>query len=111
VRFALTFSLPVFITPPAAKRQVDCVVERVAERLRARCGNTGNAYAYLRGVVLQSPGGQVVAHAEQGNYVLPEVRRGFELKRVAGPVPAGRYRLQVTFDDNVQQAFDAVLPD
>jgi fimbrial chaperone protein len=112
VRFSLTFSIPIFITPATARRRVDCSVERAGvDKLRAFCRNDGTAYAHVRTLALHADGGAALAQTEQGGYVLPEVRRGFELKSAKGPIPAGRYRLQATFDDNVQQAFDAVLPD
>lgn len=111
VQVALAFSLPVFITPPGAKRVVDCTVERAAaDAVRAVCGNSGTAYAQMREFVL-THNGEKVANVDGGGYVLPSITRKFDIKRAAGPIPAGNAKLAVTFDDGSVSTYDVVIPD
>lgn len=110
VKFALTFSLPVFITPAGARRRLACTVGRGApDRLLATCRNGGNAYAQVRQLALHGPGAEPLAVADRSAYVLPGVSRTFEFARAPAPVPAGRYRLQAVFDDGGRESFDVVL--
>ncbi|MFZ2649010.1 MAG: fimbria/pilus periplasmic chaperone [Burkholderiaceae bacterium] len=108
VQVALAFSIPVFFTPPAAKRLVDCQAERSASRVSASCGNRGSAYAQPREFVLRGGDGSVWASRDSGGYILPGARRSFELKPAGPDVPAdssGTATLAVTFDDSVTEVF------
>lgn len=110
LQIALAFSLPVFITPPSAKRQLNCTALRSATDLvRAECENSGSAYAQVREFVLTSDTGQALASRDSGGYLLPSVKRGFDLKRKEGSIAAGKARLAVTLDDGRTQSFDVTI--
>lgn len=111
LQVALAFSLPVFITPPGAKRDLRCGVERgTPDTVRAVCSNNGTAYTQIRELELTGAGGAKLAARDQGGYILPSIQRTFDLK-AAGPIPAGAVKLQVALDDGTVQAFDANLPE
>lgn len=110
VQVALAFSLPVFITPPKAKYQLACTAERsTADTLRASCSNSGNAYAQLLNFVVTGPGGETLASRDIGGYILPTVKRSFDLKSPGGAIPPGKAQLTVKLDDGSQQTFDITL--
>jgi fimbrial chaperone protein len=82
-----------------------------ADAVRAVCTNGGNAYAQIRAIeVLDDKGGKLAAR-DQGGYLLPAIRRSFDLKRADGRIPGGKLRLQVALDDGTLQGFDATLPE
>ncbi|MCW5651683.1 MAG: molecular chaperone [Ramlibacter sp.] len=109
VPIALALSMPVFITPPTAARDLSCEAVRPdAQTLQAVCRNGGSAYAQIREIQLRR-GGQVLARFEGGNYLLPGVRKAIGLKATE-PVPAGPAELGVVFDDFKTQAFQVTLP-
>ena len=113
LQIAIAFSLPVFVTPTGVKRQIDCTLERsTPEQARAVCENRGNAYAQLTHFELASVAGQTLAVRDLGGYLLPTIRRSFELGSGAGAgkITAGPAKLTVTFDDGTTQAFDVALP-
>lgn len=111
LQVALAFSLPVFISPPGVKRDLHCGVERVAaDHVRAVCSNDGSAYAQVRALEVFDARGLKVATRETGGYLLPSIRRSFDLKGDAR-IPAGPVKLQVALDDGTLQAFDATLPE
>lgn len=110
VQIALAFSLPVFITPPMAKYQLDCTAERTAaDTLRASCTNSGNAYAQLINLVLTGPAGEKLASRDTGGYILPSVKRSFDLNSSGNSIPAGKAQLAIKLDDGSQQTFDIML--
>ena len=111
LQLALAFSLPVFITPPGAKRQLDCTIERVnADTVRASCENTGNAYAQPGEFTLTNAGGDKLAMRESGGYILPLIKRNFDIKRADGHIPGGKAKLSVSLDDGSKQSFDVSIP-
>lgn len=111
LQVALAFSLPVFISPNGVKRDLQCGLERVAaDTVRAVCTNSGNAYAQIRAFELIDGRGVKVAARETGGYLLPSIRRSFELKAAEGRIAPGNVKLQVALDDGTLQAFDATLP-
>ena len=111
VQIALAFSLPVFITPPGAKAKLDCTVERVAEdTIKAVCENTGNAYSHPTSFVLTNNSGDKIAHQDTGAYILPDIKRSFEIKRGNATIPSGPAKLSATLDDGTTQAFDVTIP-
>lgn len=111
LQLALAFSLPVFITPPGAKRQLGCTIDRVtANTVRADCENTGNAYAQAREFTLLSASGEKLAMRDSGGYILPSIKRSFDIKRAEGPIPAGNAKLAVALDDGSTQNFDISIP-
>lgn len=106
LQIALAFSMPVFITPNGVKRNVVCTTERAADAVKAVCDNTGNAFAQPRSIELTEANGIKLASVDVGGYILPGVKRGFELKNASGKVPAGKAKLTLTHDDSVVQTFD-----
>ena len=109
VPIALALNMPVFITPPVAKRELVCDAARPdAQTVQAVCANTGTAYAQIREIQLRR-GEQVLARFEGGNYVLPGARKPIALKTTEA-VPSGDAMLHVVFDDFKTQAFTVKLP-
>ena len=112
LQIALAFSLPVFVTPPGAKRELVCGIGRVApDTINAVCENKGNAYALPLGFVLLAENGEKIASRDSGGYILPEVQRSFEIKRAGATISSGKATLQVALDDGTVQTFDATLRD
>ena len=112
VRIALAFSIPVFITPPDAKAKLDCTTERVsADTVKAICENTGNGYSHPTTLVLTRNTGDKIASDESGGYILPGIKRSFELKRAEGNIPGGKAKLAATFDDGGIQTYDVTVID
>jgi len=109
VPIALALSMPVFITPPVAKREVSCLAGRgEGQALQAVCLNSGTAYAQIREAIVRR-GGATLARFEGGNYILPGVRKAITLKSEAAVAP-GHAQLDVVFDDGKNQVFDVTLP-
>ena len=112
LQLALAFSLTVFITPPSARHQLDCAIERVhADTVQASCENTGNAYVQLNAFTLTSADGEKLALRESGGYILPLIKRNFDIKRTNGPIPGSKAKLLVLLDDGSKQSFDVSIPD
>lgn len=109
VPIALALSMPVFITPPSARREVDCRLQPPGASLAITCANTGSAYAQIREVQLLRSG-SVAASFEGGAYILPGASRAITLKPAAGPVAPGAGELKVTYDDGRSQNFGVTLP-
>lgn len=111
VQVALAFSLPVFITPPGAKRALSCTASRISPTaVRATCENRGQAYAQASNMTLTTPAGNTLLSTEiKGGYVLPAVTRSFDLAADGARVPGGPLKLQVTQDDGSKQVFDVRL--
>lgn len=109
VPIALALSMPVFITPPGAKREVTCDLGRgAAQAVLAVCTNSGNAYAQVREATIKRNNAEL-ARFEGGAYVLPGVRRSIPLKAQEA-VAAGPAQLNVVFDDGKAQVFEVTLP-
>lgn len=111
LKIALAFSLPVFITPPNAKYQLGCTVARTApDTVNASCENSGTAYAQLIDLTLTGPAGEKFAGRDTGGYILPTIKRDFDIKSAGKkPIPAGPARLTVRLDDGSRQTFDVVI--
>jgi len=110
LQVALAFSMPVFITPPGAKNKLDCVVERTAANaVNAACENTGNAYVQPLGFVLTNQAGGKLASRDKGGYMLPTIKRSFEIKSDNKRIPGGKAKLTVRLDDGSDQVFDVTL--
>lgn len=105
VQVALALSMPVFITPLGARREISCLATHDAE---LHCSNSGSAYAQIREATL-SRGGQVMLRFEGGMYILPGATRKLPAK-VEHPVSPGPAQLKVAFDDGKVQIFELVLP-
>lgn len=109
VPIALALSMPVFITPPVAKRDVTCTLDaKDAKNPQALCGNTGSAYAQVREITLQR-GTAPLARFEGGSYLLPGAKKTIALKTTAA-LAAGNAELLVLFDDGKSQTFAVSLP-
>ena len=113
LQIAMAFSLPVFISPPGAKRELLCTTERgETNSIRAFCENQGTAYAQPLEFVLKGADGAKLATREAGGYVLPGIRRGFELSvPTTGRIPAGSAQLIVRQDTGAAQTFDVTIPE
>ncbi len=111
VQVALAFSLPVFITPPNARRSLTCAATRSSETaIRATCENRGQAYAQPAAMTLTTPGGNTLLTSEiKGGYILPGITRTFDLAGGGTRIPGGPAKLQVTQDDGSKQVFDVQL--
>lgn len=110
LQVALAFSLPVFITPPSAKRELDCNAEKLApDTLRISCDNRGAVYAMPREFTVSSSAGQRLAARETGGYILPGVKRSFDVKKPDGNYPSGALKLAVTLDDGSTQTYDVTV--
>jgi len=112
LQIALAFSLPVFITPAGAKRQLDCTAARSApDTVSVRCANKGNAYAQAREIALFGADGTKIGGLESAAYILPGITRTFAIKRDAGPIPSGPAKVAVSFDDGTSQSYDVTVGD
>lgn len=106
---SLAMSMPVFITPPVAQRDVQCQVTRMdTQNFNALCQNTGTAYAQVRGIVLVR-GQEELARFEGGTYILPGARRSLSIK-ADKPVTAGPATSRVFFDDGKSADLPVQLP-
>lgn len=109
VPIALALSMPVFITPPGVKRNLECkVADRSAGGIAVQCANSGSAYAQIREFVIMR-GEQRIARFEGGAYILPGAAKTIAVGTEAAATP-GDARLVVTFDDNQTQQFQLSLP-
>ena len=111
VPIALALSMPVFITPPPAKREMDCQAGRESAALAVTCANSGSAYAQIREIlVLRGDASSApLARFEGGAYILPGARKSIGIT-AAQPITAGEATLKVTFDDGKDQSFNVRLP-
>lgn len=106
---ALAMSMPVFVTPPGANRDLQCQVTKSDDQnFSALCQNTGTAYAQVR-LLLLMRGDQELAKFEGGTYVLPGARRSMTLK-AEQPVPSGAAVAKVVFDDGKAAEFPLQIP-
>lgn len=111
LQIALAFSIPVFISPPGVKAKMDCAVERAAaDTIKAVCQNTGNAYTYPVALQLTSSAGENIAGRDSGGYILPGIKRSFDIKREGAPIPGGKAKLVATLVDGTKQTFDVAVP-
>lgn len=114
IQVSLAFSLPVFITPPGAKSHLVCAATRKSpDMLVASCENQGDAYAQPVNFAVRGAAGDVLLSQNvNGGYILPKMRREFQLKQPpGGPILNGPAKVTVTQDDGSVQSFDVVLAD
>lgn len=108
VQIALALSMPVFITPPPAKRDMACDASRAeGVSLNVNCTNKGSAYAQIREVLLKQ-GDKALGRFEGGAYILPGARKVLPIK-AENAVPSGRLQLVVTYDDGLTETFDVTI--
>ena len=109
IPISLAMSMPVFITPPAARRDMSCAIGRAADQaLTAQCSNIGSAYAQVREIVVKREN-HVVGRFEGGTYILPGARKLIPIEKTQGAA-GGALHMSVTFDDGKSQDFDLSLP-
>ncbi|WP_286374342.1 fimbrial biogenesis chaperone [Variovorax saccharolyticus] len=102
---ALALSLPVFVTPATARRQLSCELGGVGEtEVRVACANRGGAYAQVRQVLVKR-GDQVLARFEGGTYILPNASQVVACA-AAHKVAPGAVQLVVMLDDGQAETFD-----
>jgi len=107
VPIALALSMPVFITPPAARPKIGCQGERVeGDLLRVRCANSGSAYTQIRQMVLRQ-GDRIFGRFEGGEYLLPGAKKTLTIK-TEGALPP-RLDLVVTYDDGRSEVFSLTV--
>jgi fimbrial chaperone protein len=110
LQVALAFSLPVFITPPGVKRRMECAAQREApDAVSVTCENIGNAYVQPREFAIANAAGDKLASRDSGLYLLPGIKRTFDLKSGGAPIPGGKLRLAVTHDDGSAQNYDVTV--
>jgi fimbrial chaperone protein len=108
VPISLALSMPVFITPVLARRDVSCKATRASEQtVNVTCSNTGTAYAQVREVLLKR-GEVTLARFEGGSYILPGAQKIITLTGEQ-PITSEAVQISVSFDDGKSQNFDAVL--
>ncbi len=112
VQFALAFNMPVFITSPQAKPKLDCTIARAtANAVKAVCANTGTAHIHPVKLELSDRSGQVLAHDDNGGYILSSITRSYELNRQDAKIPGGPGKLAVSLADGTVQDFDVNIAD
>lgn len=109
IPIALVLSIPVFITPEVAKRELHCTLLRTdAVNVSASCNNTGTAYAQLREITLLADD-KPVAKFQGGSYILPGATKQIALK-AEQPIAAGAVTLQLVFDDSKSESQRLSVP-
>ena len=108
VAIALALSMPVFITPPLAKRAVECRGALADPgNLNVACSNIGSAYAQVREILVRD-GERLIGRFEGGPYILPGAEKvlPIKLERFGPPnAPLTNVQLAVTFDDGTTQTY------
>lgn len=109
ITIALALSMPVFITPPGAKREVSCNIAGVeGKSIGVRCSNSGTAYAQIREAeILRSD--KKIGGFQGGTYILPGAAVTLAADAETAP-SSGPVKVRVTFDDGATQEFELSLP-
>lgn len=109
ITIALALSMPVFVTPPGAKREVSCSIAGVeGKSIGVRCGNSGTAYAQIREAEILR-GDKKIAGFQGGTYILPGAAATLAADAESAPA-SGPVKVKVTFDDGATQEFELSLP-
>ncbi len=109
VPIALALSMPVFITPPSAKREMTCAVARGdTKSLAVTCANSGSAYSQIREISIKRKD-KIEARFEGGVYVLPGAKKAIRVP-ILQAIAKGPLQLAVSFDDGKEQVFEVALP-
>ena len=111
LQIAIAFSMPVFITPPGVKNKLDCRPSKKAiDTVSISCENSGTAYAQVIDFTINGPENLMLSDNASGGYILPGVKRNFDIKTEKGqPIPSGKAILSVRMDDGSKQTFDVIL--
>ena len=108
VAIALALSMPVFITPAPAKRELTCdAAPGAAGTLNVACANKGSAYAQVREILVKE-GERVLGRFEGGAYILPGARKVMSIKAQSA-LQGNRLQLVVTYDDGRSESFDVTV--
>lgn len=108
VPIALALSMPIFITPSSAKREVNCTLIKLPRQdVQAKCTNSGTAYAQIREVLLQRSG-KTFARFEGGVYILPGAQKLFAFK-ATDVISPGAAEIVITFDDGKNQTAPVIV--
>lgn len=109
VPVALALNMPVFITPPGAKRDVHCEINSDDDHsVTLLCKNGGTAYAQIREATVKRDGKEL-ARFEGGTYILPGAGKYLKLKADKRPA-AGNATITLMFDDFQGQTSTSYLP-
>jgi len=111
LQIAIAFSMPVFITPPGVKNKLDChTSKKTTDTISISCENTGTAYAQVIDFTFNGPENLSLSDNASGGYILPGVKRNFNIKSEKGKlIPSGKGILSVRMDDGSKQTFDVIL--
>ncbi len=111
LQIAIAFSLPVFITPPTARYHLDCSARKTApDIVSATCENSGTAYAQLIDLTIADQNGDKFASRETGGYILPSIKRTFDMKSEDNkPISGGKANLTVRLDDGSKKTFEVAI--
>ncbi len=117
LQIALAFSMPIFITPPRAKSALDCGAVTIADKVIAQCENMGTAHVHPVSFELTNAAGAVLASAKTGGYMLPGIKRSFELEANADAKKDGKLsssvgskaKLSITLSDTTTRSFDVLI--
>jgi len=111
LQIAIAFSLPVFITPPTAKYKLDCTASKTApDTISATCENSGTAYAQLIDFTLTGQNDEKLASRDTGAYILPTIKRDFDIKSEGNKaIPGGKANLTVRMDDGSKKTFEVII--
>jgi fimbrial chaperone protein len=109
VPMGLALSLPIFITPPLAKRELNCALLRDDEMLvTAHCDNSGTAYAQIREMTLLIKD-EVQANMKTPSYLLPGAKKPYLLKSEK-TIPTGAATLRIVYDAGKDEDLQLTIP-
>jgi fimbrial chaperone protein len=107
ISIALALSMPVFITPPAAKQALACSsAGNTANVLKVECTNSGSAHTQIRQATLLR-GTQQIGKLDNAGYFLPGTKRQFDIPLAPGA--AGAAELSLDLDDGSTPRFSFSL--
>ena len=108
VAITLALSMPIFITPAQAKREVACEAAQVdGQRLNVACVNKGSAYAQVREITVKQRQ-DVLGRFEGGAYILPGARKVLSID-ARNAAPGSRVQLVVIYDDGRSDLFEVTV--
>jgi fimbrial chaperone protein len=114
IDFYLAMSMPIFITPPAAKRELDCQFGKSATvQLQASCKNTGNMYAQVRHITFKRGEQELGKYQVAPIYILQGATRSLSLKpeqATQALMPSGPAQARLQFDDGKTLDLNIQLP-
>lgn len=107
ISIALALSMPVFITPPAAKQALACTrVGNTATSLKIECANSGTAHAQIRQASVERDT-LPVGKLDNAGYFLAGSKRQFDIP--LSPASTGKVELRLDLDDGSAPSFPLTL--